>query len=160
MNTNWVYLGAIITGIVAFVSLVFACGNWYGRVNSDRKSFKDFMAEVRDDIKEILKRLPPVVTTKSSPIRLTELGKSISNELEALTWAKQTATLLQNRVVGKHPYEIQNFCFDYVAKESVLPEGMNEKIKSCAYENGITTEQVLEVLAVELRDELLERMWK
>ena len=70
---------------VAFVSLlpmaagiIFAFGQWKGRVDSDRESFKELMAEVRSDLKEILRRLPSRTLTDGSPPRLTDLGKSIS----------------------------------------------------------------------------------
>ena len=70
---------------IAFLSLlpvaagaIFAFGQWNGRVDSDRESFKELMAEVRSDVKEILRRLPSRTLTDGSPPRLTDLGKSIS----------------------------------------------------------------------------------
>ena len=70
---------------IAFVSLlpmaagaIFAFGQWKGRVDSDRESFKELMAEVRSDLKEILRRLPSRTLTDGSPLRLTDLDKSIS----------------------------------------------------------------------------------
>lgn len=50
----WVWVGLL----VALVGAVFALGQWKGRVDADRASFKELMKEVRDDIKEILRRLP------------------------------------------------------------------------------------------------------
>ena len=77
---------------VAFVSLlpvaagaIFAFGQWKGKVDSDRALFKGLMAEVRNDIKEILRRLPSsTVAAANSPLRLTDLGKSISERFAAL----------------------------------------------------------------------------
>lgn len=50
----WVWVDLL----VALVGAVFALGQWKGRVDSDRASFKKLTKEVRDDIKEILRRLP------------------------------------------------------------------------------------------------------
>ena len=70
---------------IAFLSLlpvaagaIFAFGQWKGRGDSDRESFKELMTEVRSDLKEILRRLPSRTLTDGSPPRLTDLGKSIS----------------------------------------------------------------------------------
>ena len=67
---------------IAFLSLlpvaagaVFAFGQWKGRVDSDRESFKALMAEVRSDIKEILGRLPSRTLTDSSPPPVDGFGQ-------------------------------------------------------------------------------------
>ena len=39
--------------LAALVGLVFAIGRWVGEVNSDRKSFKEFMAEMRQEIRDL-----------------------------------------------------------------------------------------------------------
>ena len=147
----------IFAGAIAVLTLVFKIGDWKGHVDSDREAFKKFIEEIRNDIKKILERLPASTTSGSSPLQLTELGKSISEELKAFDWAKQIAPELIRRVKGKHPYEIQEFCLDYVTREAVT-EDMSKEIQTCAYENGVEKEEVLKVLAVELRDELLEKL--
>ena len=63
---------------------IFAFGQWKGRVDSDRVSFKEFMTEVRNDIKEILRRLPSPTVDAHSPLRLADLGKPISERFTAL----------------------------------------------------------------------------
>ena len=160
-------LEGMMPWIVVLVPLLIGIGVWVGHVNSDRERFKDFMKEVREDISGIRKdisgiflKLKSDTITPSSPIKLTQLGQSISAELESRTWARETAPTLVDDVTGKHPYEIQNFCFEYVRKDFLLPEEMDEKVKNCAYKNGITREEVLQVLAIELRDDLLARLWK
>ena len=59
---------------VVFLSLlsvaagaIFAFGQWKGKVDSDRTLFKEFMTEIRNDIKEILRRLPPPAVDANSP---------------------------------------------------------------------------------------------
>ena len=137
------------------VGAAFAFGTWKGKVDSDRASFKEFMKEVRDDIKEILGRLPSPTMTDGSPLQLTDCGRSISERLGAAGLAQELAPLLQAQVEGKVPYEIQEKCFDYVRHEYEPPEEVEARIKTCAYDHGIKRGQVLDVLAVELRDKLL-----
>ncbi|MXX74545.1 MAG: hypothetical protein F4210_00345 [Holophagales bacterium] len=52
-NPLWITVAIGVVGAVATV------GVWIGHVNSDRKNFKAFMAEVREDIKTILRHLEP-----------------------------------------------------------------------------------------------------
>ena len=147
----WVWVGLL----VALVGAVFTLGQWKGKVDSDRASFKDFMKEVRNDIKEILRRLPSHVLGGGSPLQLTEYGRSISERLDAVALAQEIAPRLQVQIEGKAPYEIQERCFDYVRHEYEPPDEVESLIKTCAYDHGIDRGQVLDVLAVELRDKLL-----
>ena len=56
----------------------------------------------------------------------------------------------------RDPCTIQEACFKYVADEFQPDADMEAKIRLCAFENGIDRDQVVRVLAVELRDQLLE----
>ena len=148
--------------LIAFLSLlsvaagaIFAFGLWKGKVDSDRASFKEFMKEVRNDIKEILRRLPSHTLAGGSPLRLTDLGKSISERLGAPALAQNLAPLLQERIEKKTPYEIQEMCFDYIRHEYKPPDEVESLIKTCASDNGVDRGQVVDVLAVGLRDKLL-----
>lgn len=142
---------------IGLVALVFGIGRWVGNVNSDRKSFKEFMNEVRDDIKKILDRLPPPLpVTAGSPLTLTDLGRQISQRLSAGALADDLVPVLRERTKGKDPYEIQELCFAYVRDGYEPPQELEVLIRRCAYENALKREQVLDVLAaVELRDRLL-----
>ena len=137
------------------VSACVGIGIWVGRVNSDRDTFKKFIDRMGEKIEEILQKLPSSTVAGKSPLHLTGLGEKVSEEIQASEWAKQIAPALLVRIANKHPYEVQEFCLEYVKGEDVLPEDMQEKVKTSAYQNGIEKEQVLRVLAVELRDQLL-----
>ena len=63
---------------------IFAFGQWKGRVDSDRVLLRGLMAEIRNDIKEILRRLPSPAVAANCPLRLVDLGKSISERFAAL----------------------------------------------------------------------------
>ena len=137
------------------VSACVGIGIWVGRVNSDRDTFKKFMDKMEKKVDEILQKLPSSTVAGRSPLHLTGLGEKVSKDIQASEWAKDIAPGLIVRVANKHPYEVQEFCLEYVKGEDVLPEDMQEKVKTSAYRNGIEKEQVLRVLAVELIDQLL-----
>ena len=128
---------------------------WVGSVNTDRESFQDFMDELRADIKKILQRLPPSPTGSDSPRKLNDLGHRISDQINAPAIAQGLTAALREEAEGKLAYEIQELCFDYIKRKYQPPLDVDERIKTCAYENGISTHDVLEVVAILLRDELL-----
>ena len=151
---NW-----IVPIVLVAIAAVTAAGKlifWMGEVNADRKGINEFMKEIRDDIKKILKRLPAATIKSSSPLQLTEMGRSISDDLDVRDWVQRIAPSLTERVKGKRPFEIQNFCFDYVKDEFEPSAAQLLRLQESAYDNSIDLDGVLDVLAIELRDRLLE----
>ena len=144
--------------IIAGGGLVFGIGKWYGVVNSDRASFKKFMDEVRDDIKQILRRLPETAVSSKSPVSLTDFGKNISNQLEVARWAVDHAVELQVQARGKEEYQIYDMCVDYVGKQIDRDENLKETMRAGAYQLGTDLENIRKVYEVELRDELLRQI--
>ena len=145
----------MIAGASVVVGIIFAAGQWKGRVDSDRDIFRSTLKEIRDDIKRVFQLLPRETIGGSSPLRLTELGRSISQTLNASQWAEDASRRLADRAEGQSPYDIQVMAFDYVEKEFKPDGDMESQIKRCAYDNGLRRKQVLDVLAIELRDALL-----
>ena len=139
--------------VIAIGGVFWAAASWYGSVNSDRSSFKEFMNEVRDDIKKILQRLPAPTVASSSPMTLTDFGKEIAEELGAKTWAEGLAPNVLEEIKGKRPFEVDEFAEDYVQKE--LTKDWQDNVAASAYRRGLKREHVLNVLRVVLRDELL-----
>ena len=152
---DWGTIAGITVGAIALGTVLFVTGRWVGGVNEHRNSVKDILAEIREDIKNILKRLPPSTVASESPLRLTDFGQDISEQLDAGTWAQRTAAELRNEVEGKQDFEVQEFCFTYVGEQFKPDDEQGRKVGRIAYENGIDREQVLNVLAIELRDALL-----
>ena len=145
---------AVVTGVI------FAIGQWKGKVDSDRSSFKRtldaFMSEIRVDIKRIFERLPPAPTVAgASPLRLTEPGREISDRLDASAIADNLVPELRERVADMQPYDIQELCYKYIRNEYEPPDDVKALILQYAFDNGIDREQVLDVIAIELRDRLL-----
>lgn len=144
------------TIIVATVAAIAGIFYWAGSVRTDVNTIKESIKEIRGNIKEILDKISKISTETlktQSPPRLNELGLEVSRQLEASKWAKENAPDLFSEVAGKEDYEIQKFSFEYVRKR--LTEKWQIKVEICAYERGLVKSDVLDVLAVELRDELL-----
>lgn len=151
-------LGAIVGAVIGIIKI----GKWIQRKDSLESNFDQFIEkmegyidEIRKDIRGILNKLDSSTVTGESPLRLNELGETISEVLGANTWAQKTAAELCSRVKGKHPYEIQEFCRDYLRREFNPSEDFLKKMKDCAYNNAISIEEVQDVLVIKLRDALL-----
>lgn len=161
-----VWIGVLSASAVV-IGAIFSIGQWKGRldadrsalrkdIDSDRVTIRDFMAEIRADIKRIFERLPPASTVAgASPLRLTELGREISARLDAGAIADGLAPRLRERVADLAPYDVQEACFAYIRGEYEAPDDVKALILQCAFDNGIGREQVLDVIAIELRDRLL-----
>ncbi len=142
------------------ILLVFVLGGlvwlskWIGSVNEHKSTVAEFMKEIRADIKRIFRRLPSKTLAQESPIRLTPLGEEIAKALDAPTWAERQAGSLRGRVAGKAPYRVQDVAFEFARYEYRPDEQFEIKLEAVAYTNGVTKEEVLDVLAIALRDEL------
>ena len=143
---------------------------WRADVDTDRDAFKTFMSSIRQEIDKIHSHIDkihsriddifgklggPATLKNASPTMLTELGQSISETLGASDWAEDLAPRLLKRVADADAYDIQVFAFQYVEDEFTPTPWMEATIKQCAYENGLRRKQVINVLAIELRDQLL-----
>ncbi|WP_420462922.1 hypothetical protein [Candidatus Palauibacter sp.] len=145
---------SVLGGLYALYRHAIKTAEWRGEVNADRTSFKEFMQEVRLDIKTILGRLAPNPLSRESPLRLNDLGKTISTEIEGAAWADRIAGTMEEWVESKDAYEIQEYCFEYAAEFKYSDEE-RRTIRKSAYKNGLRVEQVHRVLAIELRNKLL-----
>lgn len=72
---------------------IFKVGSWHNSVNTDRENFKEFMEEVRKDLKELIKKISVISGTlnTNSPIELNEKGQTVSKELDVPDWARKIA---------------------------------------------------------------------
>ena len=147
--SDWLSIAAILSA----VTLIFAAGKWYGSVNTDQANFKEFMQEIRDRIDQIFLRLPPAVAASQSPVRLTDLGKAISEDLDAAAWANEIAITVKNKVQGKEEYDIQHFSFKYIDDYPYTDEEQSI-LRKVAYDRGVSEEQVRRVLSMELRRQI------
>ena len=164
------YYVGVLAAVVAIGTLIFKLGKWVQSVNNTKdevvpsfkrdldrfmKEMRDERKEFREDIKKLLERLPATPVMGSSPLRLTELGQSMSESLDARAWAERTAQTMVEKVSGMEPYEVQEFCFDYMKSKFNPTDEQEAGIKRCAYDEGLKEKQVRDVMGIELRDALL-----
>lgn len=67
--TEWFGNLVAVVAVLSVVGLVFAAGQRVGRVNSNISGVSALLKEIRQDIREILGRLPPVAVEGDSPPR-------------------------------------------------------------------------------------------
>lgn len=96
---------------------------------------------------------PPAVAASQSPVRLTDLGKAISEDLDAVTWANEIAITVKDKVQGKKEYDIQHFSFKYTDDYPYTDEEQSI-LRKVAYDRGVSEKQVRRVLGIELRVKL------
>ncbi len=173
--TDWI---SAISTLVAAGAAIYAVylasqvkkmdlSEWKGAVDADRATFKEFMKEVRADIREINKNIlkifsrlatTPDFIDDQSPLGLTELGQEVSKELDAAMWAEKTAEKIKNDVEDKEAYNIQEFCFLYANDDKNYTDEELALILRYAYRKGVPKEKVQGVFGIELRDKLIEMM--
>lgn len=149
-------LAATVTLVIASGGGLLYLGRWMGRVDEHRSSVAAFMAEIRAKIDDLANRIPQRPTTAKSPLRLTPFGSDLAASLEAYEWAMQTAPRLADdlRPLTEN-YQVDHLARKYV-EEDLAGNDMSGRVDSVAYERGIEREDVLSVLRVVLRDELLK----
>ena len=138
----------VIGGIVKF-------SRWTGKVDADRASFASFMTEIRDKLDQILLRLPRPEVASASPITLTDFGRSLALDVGAGEVARGLVPSLREPVRGMDPYQLQEYCLEFMADIHRPPPELDSLINKVAYDRGVKREQVLRVIAIELRDQLL-----
>ena len=157
--TSWWTIGAAVVAAVGLVAtlvvIAFKVGKWTGGVNTSLTAFKEAVVEIRGDIKKILQWIPSKTVDSDSPLKLTTVGGKVSKSIDAPSIVKGLATDLRVKADGKLPYDIQELCFDFIRDEYKPSDEIEKNIKQCAYENGIDVAEVMDVLAIELRDEVL-----
>ena len=141
--TQWLYPLLVVTVVIG---LLIGIRVWIESVN----------LKLRGDIKDIFHVLSKAVMAGQSPFELTDLGDNISRCIGAKSWANRVAQELSGQVSGKEPYEISEFSFHYIEEQFTPDREQDVLMRRCAYENAVPRSKVLNVLAVELRDKLLE----
>ena len=163
--TDWLNTSVIVVAVLAVGALVWKIVYRVAKVDLaakdfgafTEKTFPAFAKEIRDDIKQILLRLPPPTPIENgSPARLNEYGRKMAAFLRAEEWAAGIAATAVREVVNKRPFEIEEFSRRYV--ESNLDPKIEERVAACAYEFGTERDRVKPVLWVVLRDELMQRV--
>lgn len=154
--STYIAIVVVLGGIIGAGAGLISIGEWKGKREAFEVEVSKFMSEIRDELKEISQKLPKSSVYSGSPLRLTELGETISDDLKIRAWAEKTALKVVSQTEGKDLYQIQNFCIDFVEKRKYNPpKGFLKALRNSAYHKGVPIKTIEKVLAIELRDELL-----
>ena len=151
---EWLVSPLSIIAALAVLAAIWKCACWFAKIDRGHTDFRELVKEIRNDIKEIFKRLPSPEVKSASPVTLTEFGEKIAASFGASAWAKQIAPTIVGSITGKAAFEIDEFCQAYVKDE--LNDAKKSEVSRVAYEFGIEHQKVLNVLRVVLRDELIQ----
>ncbi len=87
-------------------------GKWKGRVDilleRTGKDLERIGKELTELRQIVFSRFGIPLVISKSPLRLTELGKTVSEEITAQAWVERVANTLNEKVEGKDAYEIQD----------------------------------------------------
>ena len=159
-----------VTLAVAVVGAVFFIGRWMGDVTAFKGAAQETFTSIKNtlssldmtltnldgDLRAIMRGLPSLTVERGSTLRLTELGRQVSRSVAASALIERVAVDILDDVLEMEPYDIQAFCFDCIRNKLALSVDERNQLKACAFEHGVDLQQVLDVLALELRDMLLE----
>lgn len=151
----------IVPGL-AILGWILRAERWMGKKDESIRFLEEAIKELKFDIKVLFRNdsgdSSVSVVERNSPLRLTEVGYSISEALDVKAWAMQTAQDIVPKLKWSHPYDIQVFCMDYVDHPSNFDTDFMDRLKFYAYEEGLSVSQIRDVLAIELRDAILKKL--
>ena len=164
--SEWVATPLIIIVLIAILTRVWNLGSWTSSVNKDLEALKDraeddrsvlreFMTEIRTDVKNIFRAMQFGMTERNSRVQLNERGKKASEDLEASRWAATHLHSLVGQCQDLPEHRTYALCRQYVdGNSSNWPENADE----VAYDLGTPRAALAEVLTIVLRDEILREL--
>lgn len=157
--SDWVSTPLIVLMALAVLKLVLNVGEWKGSVDTERGNFNSFMKEIREKFERILERLPthPPTVAGKSPMQLTDFGKKVAAAFGTDVWAKNSAKVLRENLMGKESFQVDAACREYIEREN-QEVYLGDRVYRCSYDFGIDQSAVLDVLRVVLREEILKQI--
>ena len=174
-SNPWVW--GVVAAALAIGGLIFKLGQWTKAVNlnlgflkenleSFRKTMENAMEKNGEKFDNIFNKIVEWQTSKTltseSPLDLSELGRTISGELDVPSLVEELLPPLLELAKGKskNVYDVQEMCFKFVREEFEPDDEFNERMKNCAYGHGIVIDEVHDVIAILLRKATLEHYEK
>lgn len=157
----------LLAGIVSIVAASVTVGIWVGKRSSFEKTTDKAIHRIDASVEKINENIGSMnvnvailtsrkpVDESQSPTRLNEFDESISKEVRGKEWAKGIASQYVDQLEKSEPYDVQQFGYRH-AQQFEPSQEMLAKMKKSAWENGIPIDLIRRVLALELRDALLE----
>ena len=132
---------------------------WKGRTDESVSNLKTTLANIEEYLRRLFERgLQERMVVSRSPVNLNEFGEAVSEHLGAKDWAQKEASGLQSKFKGQEPFEIYEAVQQYVQDDKRFSPEFLRKIRETAYEKNVEIIQIRVVLAIELRDALVNRL--
>ncbi len=164
-----------IIAVLAVCTVCVRLITWINSVNTDRKSFEKSIDKMDKRITEIADRIdikitqindrihdvvlwsrqPSKTVHMDSPLSLTDLGERVAEHLNSSEIVDSLVEDVYEKAKSLPPYDVQNLCFSY-ARNWTPPDEMALRIKDSAYQHGISWDETVEVIAIQLRDRVLK----
>ena len=96
-------------------------------------------------------------TETNSPLTLSDLRMKISKDLDLEVIAHKLADDLKEQAIGLEDYQIHELSIDFAHNKFVPASEVDQSIRRYSYQECIFREIIMEVLALVLRDKLLEQ---
>ncbi|MCY3980823.1 MAG: hypothetical protein OXF51_03440, partial [Alphaproteobacteria bacterium] len=97
------------------------------------------------DIKRLLTWHRSPTVEGQSPLRLTETGQAASGALNLPSMAEKIIPTIKDRVADKIPYDVQEFCFEFIRDQYQPNYGDETRIKQYAYDNGLDRDDLQKI---------------
>ena len=97
-----------------------------------------------------------MTTGNQRPQRFTEFGEKIAKALNAGGWAERTTRNMWQTVVNLEDDAVQDYCHKLIVRDLSVKEQWGSLVENLAYEHRTTAEEIYKVLALVLRDKMLE----
>lgn len=165
-----------VIGLIVLVIVWFVAG-WYHTQFRPLVRAWDILLALKDSVDKLTARVDVLdiavskldkdlsrkVTEAGSPLRLTDFGSRIAQEVNAQQiagqYAEQTLKIIEQ---SDTRYDIQTKCAEFVQTqldkiaERDKGTGLDKRIDDAAFNNGITRQEVLEAIGIVLRDYVFE----
>lgn len=164
---------SIIGVLTALAVVLVQGGRWIGKVDTEIGGLKEDVGDLKEEVgglkeevgglarlvQDVGSKLGRVLTQNpqlvrpGSPVQLTKKGREAAAALHTDIWAAPHVKALLEESKDLKEYEIYALCLTYVQdNRDIWPRNADE----VAYEHGTLVEAMATVLAIVLRDKLLE----
>ena len=163
--------------LIAFV--IFKIGQWYNKIQNTDSTIKELKDEtksnskilseisgslqfLKDNIQSINNRLMSLenkFAKSQSPISLTEDGKNVANKLSLYSLVDKYLEKIEKYINKNSAYDIQESSFNFVNNHfySIITEEELQNIKNYAYNQGDNINDYDIIIAIIIRDKILEK---
>lgn len=155
-----IQIGTIET-LLGIAATVLAIGVAWGRLNTSVGNIDSDVRELKDDVKDVRERFAALEGKTSglyqanSPISLTKDGDRTLEESGLKEYIDQNKQVLIDACDAgadmRTPYDVQECVFEFFDSHE-LPQEMEDRLKTYAYNHGLKLDVLLRVGAIYLRD--------